>query len=111
MRMHRDGSPRHVHAAVRASLARLGIDVIDLYYLHRLDDRVPVAESWGAMSELVAAGLVRRIGLSEVTVEQASLAHAIHPVAAIQSELSLLILTTAELARLDDAPAALGTRY
>jgi aryl-alcohol dehydrogenase-like predicted oxidoreductase len=87
--MHRDGSPGHIHAAVRASLSRLGTDVIDLYYLHRLDDRVPITESWGAMSELVAAGLVRRIGLSEVTVEQASLAHAIHPVAAIQSELSL----------------------
>jgi aryl-alcohol dehydrogenase-like predicted oxidoreductase len=87
--MRRDGSPDHIRAAVRASLSRLGTDFIDLYYLHRVDDQVPVAESWGAMSELVAAGLVRRIGLSEVTVKQASEAHAIHPVAAIQSELSL----------------------
>jgi aryl-alcohol dehydrogenase-like predicted oxidoreductase len=87
--MYRDGSPDHIRAAVRASLSRLGTDFIDLYYLHRVDDQVPVAESWGAMSELVAAGLVQRIGLSEVTVEQASEAHAIHPVAAIQSELSL----------------------
>jgi aryl-alcohol dehydrogenase-like predicted oxidoreductase len=87
--MHRDGSPDHVRAAVRASLSRLGTDVIDLYYLHRVDDQVPLADSWGAMSELVAAGLVRRIGLSEVTVHQAAEAQAIHPVAAIQSELSL----------------------
>jgi aryl-alcohol dehydrogenase-like predicted oxidoreductase len=74
---------------VRASLSRLGTDVIDLYYLHRVDDNVPLAESWGTMSGLVAAGLVRSIGLSEVTVEQAAQAHALHPVAAIQSELSL----------------------
>jgi aryl-alcohol dehydrogenase-like predicted oxidoreductase len=87
--MHRDGSPGHLHAAVRASLARLGTDVIDLYYLHRVDGRVPFAESWAAMSELVTAGLVRQIGLSEVTADQAREAHAIHPVAAIQSELSL----------------------
>jgi aryl-alcohol dehydrogenase-like predicted oxidoreductase len=57
-RMHRDGSPEHIRAAVRASLSRLGTDVIDLYYLHRVDDNVPHAESWGTMSELVAAGLV-----------------------------------------------------
>jgi aryl-alcohol dehydrogenase-like predicted oxidoreductase len=55
-RMHRDGSPEHIRAAVRASLSRLGTDVIDLYYLHRVDDNVPLAESWGTMSELVAAG-------------------------------------------------------
>jgi aryl-alcohol dehydrogenase-like predicted oxidoreductase len=87
--MRRDGTADHVHAAVRASLSRLGTDVIDLYYLHRVDEQVPLADSWGAMSELVAAGLVRRIGLSEVTVHQAAEAQAIHPVAAIQSELSL----------------------
>jgi aryl-alcohol dehydrogenase-like predicted oxidoreductase len=87
--MHRDGRPEHVHEAARASLARLGVDVIDLYYLHRVDENVPLEQTWGAMAELVADGLVRRIGLSEVTVEQASLAQAIHPVAAIQSELSL----------------------
>ncbi len=87
--MHRDGSPEHIRLAVRASLSRLDIEAIDLYYLHRVDDEVPLADSWGAMSELVNAGLVRRIGLSEVTVAQAAEANEIYPVAAIQSELSL----------------------
>jgi aryl-alcohol dehydrogenase-like predicted oxidoreductase len=87
--MHRDGSPEHIRAALRASLSRLGREVIDLYYLHRVDDAVPLEESWGAMAELVAEGLVRHIGLSEVSVEQAAAAQAIHPVAAIQSEMSL----------------------
>lgn len=87
--MVRDGSPKHVHQAVRASLDRLGISVIDLYYLHRVDEQVPIEETWGAMAELVSQGLVRRIGLSEVTVAQAAAAHAIHPVSAIQSEFSL----------------------
>jgi aryl-alcohol dehydrogenase-like predicted oxidoreductase len=84
-----DGSPKHVREAVEASLRRLGTDVIDLYYLHRVDPNVPLAETWGAMSELVTEGKVRHLGLSEVTVEQAEEAHAVHPVAAIQSELSL----------------------
>lgn len=87
--MHRDGRPEHVSTAVRASLARLGTDVIDLYYLHRVDEKVPLEETWGAMAGLIAEGLVRRIGLSEVSVSQAAAAHAIYPVAAIQSELSL----------------------
>jgi aryl-alcohol dehydrogenase-like predicted oxidoreductase len=87
--MHRDGSPEHIRAALRASLSRLGREVIDLYYLHRVDDVVPLAESWGAMAGLVAEGLVRHIGLSEVSVEQAAAAQAIHPVAAVQSEMSL----------------------
>ncbi|MFB9830641.1 aldo/keto reductase [Actinoallomurus acaciae] len=84
-----DGSPEHVREAVEASLGRLGTDVIDLYYLHRVDPKVPLAETWGAMSELVTEGKVRHLGLSEVTVEQAEEAHAVYPVAAIQSELSL----------------------
>lgn len=87
--MHRDGTPRHVRAAVDASLRRLGVDVIDLYYLHRVDPDVPLAETWGAMAELVSAGKVRHLGLSEVSVAQADAAHAIHPVAAVQSEFSL----------------------
>lgn len=87
--MHRDGRPEHIRAAAQASLRRLGIDVIDLYYLHRVDPAVPLEETWGAMSRLVADGLVRHIGLSEVSVAQAESADAQHPVAAIQSEMSL----------------------
>jgi aryl-alcohol dehydrogenase-like predicted oxidoreductase len=88
-KMRRDGSPRHVREAAEASLGRLRTDVIDLYYLHRVDPEVPLAETWGALSDLVAAGKVRQLGLSEVTPAQAAEAHAIHPVAAIQSEMSL----------------------
>jgi aryl-alcohol dehydrogenase-like predicted oxidoreductase len=84
-----NGHPDHIRAACDASLARLGIDTIDLYQLHRVDPTVPLAESWGAMSELVAAGKVRAIGMSEVSVDQCNEAHAIHPVASVQSELSL----------------------
>lgn len=87
--MHRDGSPAALRAGVEASLRRLGTDVVDLYYLHRVDDAVPLAESWGALGELVAQGHLRALGLSEVTAEQAAVAHAVHPVAAVQSELSL----------------------
>ncbi|GAA1825743.1 aldo/keto reductase [Actinomadura chokoriensis] len=85
----RNGTPEHVKASAEDSLRRLGTDVIDLYYLHRVDADVPLAETWGAMAELVAEGKVRTLGLSEVSVRQAAEAHAIHPVAAIQSELSL----------------------
>jgi aryl-alcohol dehydrogenase-like predicted oxidoreductase len=85
----RDGSPRHVREGVEASLRRLETDVIDLYYLHRVDPAVPLADTWGAMAELVIEGKVRHLGLSEVDVAQAEEAHRIHPVAAIQSELSL----------------------
>ena len=85
----RDASPRHVRSAIDASLRRLRTDVVDLYYLHRIDPNVPVEETWGAMAELVGAGKVRALGLSEVTVAEAERAHAIHPVAAIQSEMSL----------------------
>jgi aryl-alcohol dehydrogenase-like predicted oxidoreductase len=88
-RIVQDGRPEHVRAAVDGSLRRLGTDVIDLYQLHRVDRAVPLAETWGAMAELVAAGKVRAIGMSEVSVEQLGTAHAIHPVAAVQSELSL----------------------
>ena len=85
----RDASPQHVRSAIDASLRRLRTDVVDIYYLHRVDPNVPVEETWGAMAELVGAGKVRALGLSEVTVAEAERAHAIHPVAAIQSEMSL----------------------
>lgn len=85
----RDGTPAHLRAAVDASLGRLGIEQIDLYYLHRVDPRVPLEESWGTLADLMAVGKLRALGLSEVSTEQAALAHALHPVAAIQSELSL----------------------
>ncbi|REF00033.1 aldo/keto reductase [Thermomonospora umbrina] len=87
--MTQDAAPAHVREGVEASLRRLGVDVIDLYYLHRVDPKVPLAETWGAMAALVDEGKVRRLGLSEVTVAQAEEAHAIQPVSAIQSELSL----------------------
>lgn len=87
--MRTDGRPEHVREAVDASLRRLGVDHVDLYQLHRVDRDVPLEETWGAMAETVAAGKARAIGLSEVTARQASAAHAIHPVASVQSELSL----------------------
>lgn len=81
--------PPYIRQAVDASLKRLGVDVIDLYYMHRRDPRVPLAESVGAMGELVAAGKVRLLGLSEVTGAELREAHAVHPIAAVQSEWSL----------------------
>ena len=85
----RDGRPEHVRDSLRESLSRLGTDRVDLYYLHRVDENVPLEETWAAMAECVADGSALRLGLSEVTVEQAELCHRIHPVAAIQSEMSL----------------------
>ncbi|MET8325671.1 aldo/keto reductase [Streptomyces sp. NPDC005181] len=85
---HRDNSPAYLRSAAEASLRRLNVDVIDLY-VHRIDPAVPLAETWGAMAELVTKGKVRFLGLSEATVEQAVEAHGIHPVTAVQSELSL----------------------
>jgi aryl-alcohol dehydrogenase-like predicted oxidoreductase len=87
--MTRDGRPEHVREACDASLQRLQVDTIDLYQLHRVDENVPLAETWGAMSSLVEAGKVRAIGMSEVDVAQIEEAHAIHPVTSVQSELSL----------------------
>ncbi|GAA1105517.1 aldo/keto reductase [Kitasatospora arboriphila] len=84
-----DGRPEHLRAAAEGSLRRLGIDRIDLYQLHRVDPAVPVEESWGVLAELVREGKVGAIGLSEATVEQLDAAHAVHPVATVQSELSL----------------------
>ena len=87
--IHRDGRPESLRRHVEGSLERLGVERIDLYYLHRVDPNVPLEESWGALAELVAEGKLARIGLSEVTVAQTAAAHAVHPVAAIQSELSV----------------------
>lgn len=84
-----DNSPAYIAKAVDASLARLDIDVIDLYYAHRRDPQVPIEETVGAMAELVTAGKVRFLGLSEVTGEELRRAHAVHPIAALQSEWSL----------------------
>ncbi len=84
-----DGRPERIRSACEASLARLKTDVIDLYYLHRVDSDVPVEESVGAMAELVAAGKVRSLGLSEVSEATLRRAHAVHPITALQSEYSL----------------------
>lgn len=83
------GDATYVREAAEASLRRLGTDVIDLYYMHRVDLGVPVEETVGAMAELVAEGKVRHLGLSEVTAEELRRAHAVHPISAVQSEWSL----------------------
>jgi aryl-alcohol dehydrogenase-like predicted oxidoreductase len=85
----RDGRPEHIREACEASLQRLGVAAIDLYYLHRVDPEVPIEDSYGVMAELVSEGKVRALGLSEVDVETLERAAAIHPLAALQSELSL----------------------
>ncbi|MCU1590269.1 MAG: aldo/keto reductase family oxidoreductase [Frankiales bacterium] len=85
----RDGRPEHIRAGIDASLHRLRTDRIDLYQLHRVDEAVPVEESWGVLAELVTEGKVRYLGLSEVGVAELERAHAIHPVTTVQSELSL----------------------
>ncbi len=82
--------PKYIKEACDASLKRLGVDVIDLYYMHRRDREVPVEESVGAMADLVKDGKVRAIGLSEVSVDTLKAAHAVHPIAAVQSEFSIV---------------------
>lgn len=84
-----NGRPEHVKEACDTSLKRLGIEVIDLYYQHRVDPNVPIEETVGAMAELVAAGKVRYLGLSEATPEQIRAANAVHPITALQTEYSL----------------------
>jgi aryl-alcohol dehydrogenase-like predicted oxidoreductase len=81
--------PEHVRAVAEASLQRLGLDVIDLYYQHRVDPDVPIEDTVGAMAELVRAGKVRTLGLSEASAATIRKAHAVHPIAAVQSEYSL----------------------
>jgi aryl-alcohol dehydrogenase-like predicted oxidoreductase len=84
-----DSSPGYARTAIDASLRRLGVDHVDLYYLHRRNPEVPIEDTVGAMAELVAAGKVRQIGLSEVNAETLRRAHAVHPIAALQSEYSM----------------------
>jgi aryl-alcohol dehydrogenase-like predicted oxidoreductase len=84
-----NGHPDYVRQACDASLARLGVDHIDLYYQHRVDPSVPVEETWGALSELVAAGKVRHLGISEAAPSTIRRAHQVHPITAVQTEWSL----------------------
>lgn len=85
----RAASPAYVRSACDASLTRLGIETIDLYQLHRVDPATPIEETWGAFAGLVESGKARAVGLSEVTLDELRRCHAIHPVASVQSELSL----------------------
>lgn len=84
-----DGSPAYVRQACERSLRRLEVEQIDLYYLHRVDQRVPIEETVGAMADLVREGKVRYLGLSEVSAATLRRAHAVHPIAAVQAECSL----------------------
>ena len=84
-----NGRPEYVHEACERSLRRLGVDVIDLYYLHRVDVSVRIEDTVGAMADLVRQGKVRHLGLSEVSAETLRRAHAVHPIAAVQTEYSL----------------------
>jgi aryl-alcohol dehydrogenase-like predicted oxidoreductase len=84
-----NGSPEYVRKACDASLQRLGVDHIDLYYQHRVDRSTPIEQTWGALAELVSAGKVRHLGISEASPATIRAAHAVHPVTALQSEWSL----------------------
>ena len=84
-----NGRPEYVRTSCDASLQRLGVDYIDLYYQHRVDRTVPVEETWGALAELVAAGKVRHLGISEASAATIEKAHSVHPITAVQSEWSL----------------------
>ena len=94
-----NGRPEYVQQACEASLKRLGVDVIDLYYQHRVDPAVPVEDTVGAMSRLVEQGKVRFLGLCEARPERIRRAHAVHPIAAVQSEFSLLYREVADETR------------
>ena len=85
-----NGRPEYAKRAIDESLGRLGVDHVDLYYLHRVDPEVPIEDTVGALAELVQAGKVRHIGLSEATGDELRRAHAVHPIAAIQSEWSIV---------------------
>ncbi|MEV4319803.1 aldo/keto reductase [Actinocrispum sp. NPDC049592] len=89
----RDCSPEHLRKACEGSLRRLGVDAIDLYQLHRVDPEVPLEESWGALADLVAEGKVRALGISHATLDEIKTIHAIHPITAVQYELSVWVTT------------------
>jgi aryl-alcohol dehydrogenase-like predicted oxidoreductase len=91
-----DGRPEYVASACEASLKRLGVDTIDVYYQHRIDPDVPIEETVGAMARLVEQGKVRALGLSEARPETIRRAHKVHPIAAVQNEFSLLYRVEAE---------------
>ena len=84
-----NGTPDYVRRACDDSLRRLGVDVIDLYYQHRVDQQTPIEETWGALDELVTSGKVRRLGISEASAATIRRAHAVHPITALQTEWSL----------------------
>ena len=94
-----DGRPEYVAQACDASLRRLGMEVIDLYYQHRVDPAVPIEDTVGAMARLVEVGKVRHLGLSEASPQTIRRAHAVYPIAAVQTEFSLLYRTEAEATR------------
>ncbi len=104
-----DGTPANVQRSAEASLARLGVEVIDLYYQHRVDPAVPIEETVGAMARLVEQGKVRYIGLSEARPETIRRAHAVHPITAVQTEFSLLYRVEAEETR--ETTRALGIGF
>jgi len=91
-----DGRPEYVEQACNASLKRLGVDVIDLYYQHRVDPNVPIEETVGTMKKLVEQGKVRALGLSEARPETIRRAHKVHPIAAVQNEFSLMYRSEGE---------------
>ncbi|NBE56800.1 aldo/keto reductase [Streptomyces boluensis] len=101
--------PAYIRSCVEGSLQRLGVDVIDLYYMHRRDVNVPIEETVGVMAELVAEGKVKHLGLSEVTGPELEAAHAVHPIAAVQSEWSLFSRDVE--AAVVPAAARLGTAF
>jgi aryl-alcohol dehydrogenase-like predicted oxidoreductase len=103
-----NGRPEYVVEACEASLKRLGIEVIDLYYQHRVDPNVPVEDTVGAMAGLVKQGKVRFLGLSEAAPERVRRAHAVHPIAAVQTEYSLLYREEAEATRRTTAELGIG---
>jgi aryl-alcohol dehydrogenase-like predicted oxidoreductase len=104
-----NGRPEYVIEACEASLQRLGVDVIDLYYQHRVDPSVPIEDTVGAMAQLVERGKVRHLGLSEASPATIRRAHAVHPIAAVQTEFSLLYRAEAEETR--EMTRALGISF